>query len=597
VAKSDPWLERAAGRAERDLTDLFATLNGESRPATERRLTALVDWPRSEQVATHAAALLRAFPFDSWALGGATIALGLAIVHGASVSAYEHTKLSRLSMELERWRKVALVAARRFAFPTKRDARQDEAPLCLEPLPEKPKALHAAWVKLAGSRAPAALPTLLASLPRGAPADVALRATELLEFEPDARIADALCELLEYPPVTAHARNPFFLALGLGVVVHGDGRHGPVLERVARGELSSLFWLRRLLDDRRPVPILAPPAPQPASASPRDEASFVAWIAEAPDDLARRHVFADWLSERGDPRGELMALQLSSSGAEATAARIATLLKRHQKTWLGSIARSVKKWSEPVFADGMLSEVHLSLENSVPKPTDPLLAGLRKLVVRGRDDALAKKFMASPLLSSLRELRAPPALVAVLDPAARARLQTLWVRVGSRQELDLLASLELPSLRRLVLDQGTTEDDGAGFHAQPEEVVGLRALAGLEELEVGPSLAPGAWLAACRGTRIRSLRVTAPHAVTYHLTLRAAPAASAEASPALHVTVGRPEYVYGNEYERVLVGPLRTFEGALLTRATLELEEDGLLDESLRAAIEALGVSVQVKPS
>src|SRR3954466_14951956 len=40
----------------------------------------------------------------------------------------------------------------------------------------------------------------------------------------------------------------------------------------------------------------------------QDEAAFLRAMQEHPDDTTRRLVFADWLEERGDPRGELIRL-------------------------------------------------------------------------------------------------------------------------------------------------------------------------------------------------------------------------------------------------------------------------------------------------
>jgi uncharacterized protein (TIGR02996 family) len=49
-------------------------------------------------------------------------------------------------------------------------------------------------------------------------------------------------------------------------------------------------------------------------------------IAEAPDDIETRRVVADWLIERGDPRGELIAAHLASeAGNTEVASEIARL--------------------------------------------------------------------------------------------------------------------------------------------------------------------------------------------------------------------------------------------------------------------------------
>lgn len=587
MAKKDLWLERAAAQDERDLPDLFSALTGESRPATERRLAALCAWPRSPAIARGAGELLRAFPFDVWALGGATWALGLALVHHAGSRAFRHTELARHSNEVERWRGPALEAARGFTAARERPPSPGASAGTVPPLPDKPKALHAAWMKLATLRAPDTLPLLLESLGDGAGTDIAARAIALLDFARDARIADALAEVLAFPPVTVYVHNPLFVALGLGVVAHGDKRHAPALRKLA-DTVPQLEWLTQLLDVRRAVTPAASKPAAPKGGGPRDERSFLSWIAEAPDDLARRSVFGDWLAERGDPRGELLALQLAARGAEPSPAaqkRIAALLKKHEKAWLRTFSRCLFALSEPVFADGMLSEIGLALRKFVPKPDDGLLVGLRKLRVFGREDSAARKLMASPLLSGLRELDAPVSLVAALGPAARARLVSLAVRIDRREDLAILGALELPALRRLSLDKGTVE--GFGLDVRPEQVAALPFVAGLDELEIAPSIDPGLWLAALRGSRLRRLDVNAPTDVRYRFTLGPA--------PTLRVVVESELRDHNGAY--LLARPLATVARDVLARARIELRAPRLLDGATARAVEALGVPSQIVQS
>lgn len=56
----------------------------------------------------------------------------------------------------------------------------------------------------------------------------------------------------------------------------------------------------------------------------------VADLASHPEDRGRHAVFADWLLERGDPRGEALALELSGGGSKLRA-----LQKKHAREWLG----------------------------------------------------------------------------------------------------------------------------------------------------------------------------------------------------------------------------------------------------------------------
>lgn len=73
--------------------------------------------------------------------------------------------------------------------------------------------------------------------------------------------------------------------------------------------------------------------PRPEST---DHDAYLAAIRAAPDDDAPRLVYADWLLERGDPRGELIILQCGPQTDEAKR-RARELLDLHQNQWLGPV--------------------------------------------------------------------------------------------------------------------------------------------------------------------------------------------------------------------------------------------------------------------
>jgi uncharacterized protein (TIGR02996 family) len=88
--------------------------------------------------------------------------------------------------------------------------------------------------------------------------------------------------------------------------------------------------------------------------------AFLQDIREHPDDDAPRLVLADWLEERGDPRGELIRAQLGRTRfaqeerrAEWNEARRreAALLAEHAAGWLGPLADRVEL---ATFARGLL---------------------------------------------------------------------------------------------------------------------------------------------------------------------------------------------------------------------------------------------------
>ena len=81
------------------------------------------------------------------------------------------------------------------------------------------------------------------------------------------------------------------------------------------------------------------PAPLPPDAS-RD--SLIAAVLANPDDDGPRRVYADWLLDQGDPRGEFILVQCTlaqldddSPHAEELRAREKALLAKHKKDWVG----------------------------------------------------------------------------------------------------------------------------------------------------------------------------------------------------------------------------------------------------------------------
>lgn len=86
-------------------------------------------------------------------------------------------------------------------------------------------------------------------------------------------------------------------------------------------------------------------------------------VYERPDDRAAREVLSDWLIEAGDPRGELIALQLAAGapfslgpGAQAEGnldrareKRLRSILAKHWKAFVGPLTPELAK-SSCVFA-------------------------------------------------------------------------------------------------------------------------------------------------------------------------------------------------------------------------------------------------------
>ncbi len=113
------------------------------------------------------------------------------------------------------------------------------------------------------------------------------------------------------------------------------------------------------------------------------EQELVAAIYRAPDDDAPRMVYADWLQERGDPRGEFITLQLAVARGDATRAsrtRQAALLAEHMKAWLGPLASMVKSTTVK-FARGFLDACELKGTWDQRLDDDPAWSTVRALTV------------------------------------------------------------------------------------------------------------------------------------------------------------------------------------------------------------------------
>jgi uncharacterized protein (TIGR02996 family) len=85
--------------------------------------------------------------------------------------------------------------------------------------------------------------------------------------------------------------------------------------------------------------------------------SFQRALVESPRDLALWLVYADYLEEQGDPRGEFMKVQIaledearSKPERDALRQREAELLAAHQREWLGALAPLVLD-AEPFYRD------------------------------------------------------------------------------------------------------------------------------------------------------------------------------------------------------------------------------------------------------
>lgn len=497
---------------EESLAPLLPTLLEGSRPAVEARLEILSRWSKSPAIAAWACETLRAFPFDSWRIAVAARCIGLALLHGEGPLALGLEVERKLPGPAAAFRAAALRAAERFA------RRVAEGPLPAVDLANlslsaaSGRALHQDFLRLASACRSDTVPQLARTLGVGPATQITERVVALYDFPRDPRIAEAIAGIFASPDVGRKIETPLFLALGLGFVLHADEPQRARLGAMLTG-LPALAWLELL---RAPPEVAAAPIAERPQAELRDEQAFLGWLAEAPADLARRSVFADWLLEQGDPRGELYAIQLRGVDAPLSAKearRAAALIRKHGRAWLRPLGPAVSTLREPVFERGALLGLALDTTRRLPAPDHPLLATVERLELLGTGGAAAAlaellqqghdrvaTFLAEAPFPLLRELDATIEVLSRVPARHLARIEVLATSIEYAHQLERLQAL--PPLTRC------TSLAFAFFRPEPRALVTLPCFATIERLHVArPPQMVDHWLEALAGSRVRQLSV------------------------------------------------------------------------------------------
>jgi uncharacterized protein (TIGR02996 family) len=236
-------------------------------------------------------------------------------------------------------------------------------------------------------------------------------------------------------------------------------------------------------------------------------AELLAAIRADPADDGARQVYADVLSERGDPRGEFITMQLARDGRHPTkeeAERELRLLYKHRQAWLAELAAVVGElsrsslWVGPErdrgrlrFERGFLAGC--SIKGSRAKieaiADHPDLATVENLDLLDHADTL----LATAELPALDELQ----LYARYLPALRKRpvgkqvkTLSLWDRDrGPAFVTDVESCAKLPALRTLriypradILDDATSAIVRAGLALRHIETLVVELSSGGGEL-------------------------------------------------------------------------------------------------------------------
>jgi uncharacterized protein (TIGR02996 family) len=253
------------------------------------------------------------------------------------------------------------------------------------------------------------------------------------------------------------------------------------------------------------------------------EDDFLARIYAAPDDDEARLVYADWLQERRDPRGQLIALQfarLQQPASEPALAREQALLTLYRERWLGPLWHAVDRDPDHPFSlqfeRGFVATAALSFGQASPRAFgDPRWSTLRTLYAnRERFEEIVPSSVLSWLVA-LYDAPFETALALLNGPPAR-RLRTLGTTLSNspaeRARLrDALATAPgLPLLQELHLDVWHSRLDEERTPAAYEWLLSAPLLERLDLLCIHfrygglPDLAPWEALARPRVLRVRT---------------------------------------------------------------------------------------------
>lgn len=201
-----------------------------------------------------------------------------------------------------------------------------------------------------------------------------------------------------------------------------------------------------------------------------DEGELIAAIVAAPDDDAPRLVYADWLSDRGDPRGEQIAIELALSHTRPDTPERAALAERAAALH-ASIGSPALDGIEIQFRStrGMIEYARLQLPVLLSSDREILAIApvLRSIEVSNVTASAILELLARPWFPRLRSLEMEyyvpgDALVAIAgSPAARTldRLATHHAMLPVSAFAALGASEHLADLRTLDLGLSGTSDE------------------------------------------------------------------------------------------------------------------------------------------
>ena len=220
-----------------------------------------------------------------------------------------------------------------------------------------------------------------------------------------------------------------------------------------------------------------------------EEAAFLDRICASPDDDVPRLIFADWLDERNDPRGEFIRVQVAIAHLPAgdprqdtLTDREATLLARYHDTWVAPLRGLA---AGPEFRRGFVESVNVDGRTFLKRAAELYrLAPVRHLRFLDVGSTL-EWVMASPQLARLTGLTIAAQHIddrltgCLVDSPHLDGLRSLNIarnRIGDRGAELLARSPRFPRLTTLDLSDNSIRDRGAGGLAASVHLGNLETL-------------------------------------------------------------------------------------------------------------------------
>jgi uncharacterized protein (TIGR02996 family) len=216
--------------------------------------------------------------------------------------------------------------------------------------------------------------------------------------------------------------------------------------------------------------------------------AFLRTIGDNPDDDGPRHVFADWLEERGDPYGEFIRLQCERNrladtdraGRQQLTSRLDELSEQHEKIWRQALPRLPGVAWGP-FHRGLVESIRIDTAERFLRHASSIfaVAPVRLVDFTALDAPGSSLLSRSEYLSKLTALKShgipigDDGLVALVNSAYIAGLRRLFV--GGNGLTDEAAraiarSCHLGKLITLFLNRNRIGDLGARALAESKQL-------------------------------------------------------------------------------------------------------------------------------